>query len=507
MSYLKQGAALIMAASLLVWHGCAVGPDYERPHLQMEMPAGWAAGTEDTTGTDDPTITMASALPDDSSPANWRWWESFNDTTLNTLVEEALVYNNDLAAAVGRVMEARATLGGTKSGQWPTLDLGAVASRSKSSEDLVGGFSSPYSNYYSVNATLRYEVDLWGRLSRGREAAVASLLASEEERRSVAQRLVADVVNTWLQIRELQLQVALNERTVTNYTQNLKTVNDRYHRGLSSSLDVHLASQNLSSAQAAGPTFRQNLMASKRRLEILTGKLPQATISASDLENSDGSLAQLLMPEPLASVPAGLPSEMLEQRPDIIAAEMRLRASVMGIGQARAGLYPRISLTADAGSATNDLGNLLTNPTQIWSLAGNLFMPLINRGATKAQIRTAEARAHQATANYRSTVLRAFSEVGNSLDQDQFQQQREMYLVDSVEHASRAVSLAEDRYVRGLDNILIALESQRRLYIAESNLLTTQRIRRSARVNLILALGGYWEDNITDADTPEGAVQ
>ncbi len=504
MSHTKLGTVMVLVASLLIWQGCAVGPDYERPQLGTDLPSEW---TQESSSTEEQAITLQSSFPDDTNPANWRWWESFNDATLNSLVQYALVYNNDLAAAVGRVMEARAVLGGAKSSQWPTLDIGATASRSKSSEDLTGGFASPYSNYYATTATLRYEVDLWGRLSRGKEAAVASLMASEEERRSVAQRLIADVVNTWLEIREMQLQVALNEHTIVNYTHNLKTVNDRYQRGLSASLDVHLANQNLAAAQAAGPAFKQSLASAKRRLEILTGQLPLAEISASDMENSDGTLSQLLMPEPLASVPAGLPSEMLEQRPDIAAAEMRLRASVMGIGQAKAGLYPRISLTANAGSATNDLGNLLTNPTQIWSLAGNLFMPLINRGATQAQIKTAEARATQATANYRSTVLRAFMEVGNSLDQDKFQQQREMFLVDSVTHASRAVSLAEDRYVRGLDNILIALESQRRLYIAESNLLTTQRIRRAARVNLILALGGYWEEINTDADTPEGADQ
>ncbi len=504
MKYLNRGFMLIVVIGLWAWQGCAVGPDYERPDLNMEIPAEWTSVTQEG---QEPSVTMNSALSADANQANWRWWEHFNDSRLNKMVEDALVFNNDLSAAVGRVMEARASLGGAQSSQWPTLDLGAAASRSKASDDFTGGFVSPYSNSYSTTATLRYEVDLWGRLSRGKEAALAALLASEQEQRSVAQRLIADVVNTWLQVRELQLQVALNERTVFNYTQNLRTIEDRYQRGLSSSLDVHLASQNQASAQAAGPSFRQNLTAAQRRLEILTGQFPQAKISTSDLENPDGTLSELLMPDPLSTVPAGLPSEMLERRPDIAAAEMRLRGAVMGIGQAKAGLYPRISLTANAGSATNELGNLLTDPTGIWSLAGNLFMPLLNRGATRAQIKIAEARAHQATANYRATVLRAFSEVGNSLDQDQFQQQREMYLINSVEHASRAVSLAEDRYVRGLDSILIALESQRRLYLAESNLLTTQRIRRSARVNLILALGGYWENNNSEADTTEGAAQ
>jgi len=472
---------------MLALTGCAVGPDYSRPQLETEVPAQWT-----------PRLTLAGALADTSGAPLNRWWESFGDNTLNTLVESALVHNNDLAAAAGRVLEAEAMLGGAKSQQLPTLSIGGNTVRSKSSEVGASPFIPLHNNSFSANATLSYEADLWGRLARGKEASLASLLASHQDRRALAQSLIAGVVRTWLQIRELQMQVEVNERTVINFSDNLENVQNRYHRGLVTALDVHLAGQNLASAQAIGPINKMNLADARRRLEILVGRYPAGLITASDLENSDGTLRKVAMPQPLEKVPAGLPSDLLERRPDLVAAEMRLHSTVARIGEAKATLYPRISLTASTGTSSNELNELFTSPSSIWSLAGNLFMPLLNRGATKAQIKAAEARSLQATANYRSTILQAFSEVESALDQDYFQKQQEDFLVESVKSARRSVDLAEDRYLRGLDNILVALESQRRLYNAESQLLTTERLRRTARVNLIQALGGPWDELTTD---------
>lgn len=465
--------------ALLLLSGCAVGPDYVRPEIEADVPDQWARPT------------LADALPDSTAAEHWRWWQAFADTTLNALVDQALVHNNDLAAAAGRVLEAQALVGGAESARWPSVEIGGTASRSKNSTSQTFGFLDPYRNSFSASATLKYEADLWGRLSRGKEAAVATLLASEQDRRAVAQALIASVVRTWLQIQELQLQVQLNDRTVANFEQNLGFVKRRYERGLVTSLDVHLAAQNLAAARAAGPTFRQNLAQVRRQLEILVGQYPAGTMLAQDSESA-GSL-----PAPLPPVPAGLPSELLERRPDLQAAEMRLHSSVARIGEAKAALYPRISLTGSAGSSSSELGDLFTQPANFWSLAGNLFMPLINRGATQAQIKAAEARAQQAVAGYRTTVLQAFAEVENALDQDHHQSSQEAFLEDSVLQARRSVSRSEERYARGLENILVALESQRRLYTAESNLLTTQRLRRTARVNLIQALGGPWEENTT----------
>ncbi len=500
---------ILLLTLSVVLAGCAVGPDYVRPDQNTAVPEQWnqqAAARQTTRMAAAPGPTMAEALPDGAAGSNWQWWREFGDTTLDTLVTDALIYNNDLAAAVGRVLEARALYGGAQSALWPSVEIGGTGTRTKTADQFVFGPFSPYVNQYDVSATMRYEVDLWGRLSRGKEAALATLMASEQDRRAVAQSLIADVVRTWLQIRELHLQVALANRTVANFQQNLTTVRERYQRGLVSPLDVHLASQNLASAQATGPLFKQQLGEAKRRLEILVGRYPSGDILASDLDNAGGYLESEIMPEPLAAVPAGLPSQLLERRPDLQAAELRLHSSVARIGEAKSALYPRLSLTASAGTKSREFSELFTSPTGVWNLAGNIFMPLINRGATQAQIKAAEARAEQATAGYRKTVLIAFGEVENALDQDIYQAAQENFLADSAEQARRSVDLAQDRYRRGLDSLLITLESQRRLFTAENQLLSTQRARRTARVNLILALGGPWETAAVSAQNSNTTV-
>jgi multidrug efflux system outer membrane protein len=478
-------AAALALTGLLA--GCAAGPDYVRPELQTDVPASWVHPAADETA----------ALPAGLAADGQRWWEAFGDTTLNGLVDAALQHNQNLAQAVARVLEARAAVTAAGSAQWPTLEVGGSAARSKTSE-AVTMFGPVYGNTFAATATARWEVDLWGRLSRGKEAAVAAALASEENRRAVAQSLIADVVRTWLQIRELRMQVELTERTVTSFQRSLQTVEDRYRRGLVGPLDVHLAGQNLAAAQAQLPAFRRQLGEARRALEILTGRYPAGTIAASDLETAGGA-APMTMPEPLAPVPAGLPSELLDRRPDLRAAEAELAASVARIGQAKAALYPRLSLTADGGSRSRELDDLFTQPASAWSLVGNLVMPLLNRGATTSQVKAAEARAQAAVAAYRGAVLRAFGEVENALDQEVYQAEQERHLTESASRARSAVTLAEERYRRGLDNLLTTLEAQRRLVNAESSLLTTQRLRRTARVNLILALGGPWDPDNGDS--------
>jgi outer membrane protein, multidrug efflux system len=466
--------ALLTCAACLALAGCAIGPEAARPAFEAPPPEQWTAQA------DEPGPTLA----------------------------EALTRNNDLDAATGRVLEAQAMLGGSKSALLPTVSVGAAASRSKTSSELTSPLFSPYNNNFSVTGTVLWEADLWGKLRRGKEASAANLMASEEERRAFAQSLIANVTLTWLQVKELQLQVDLNERTVASYNEHLTTVGDRYERGLVSSLDFRLARQNLAGAQASGPPLKQNLVTARRRLEILAGRYPSGAILTApvgiDKSARDDFFA---LPRPLDPVPAGLPSELLDRRPDLLAAEARLNAATASIGQAKAALYPKISLTADGGSKTRELANLFTSPTEAWSLVGNLFMPILNRGATQAQIKAAEARTVQAVANYRSAVLQAFAEVENALDEDRNLTLQEEFLVDSVLQARHSVTLAEDRYARGLDNILTALDTQRRLYSAESQLLSVQRARQAARVTLILALGGPWADEKTIANLNEGADQ
>ncbi len=471
---LLQSITAMLTLALLT--GCSVGPDYVRPDLDISVPDTWSEPDSLASG-----MVIATATPQDEP-----WWQSFHDATLDSLINLALQRNNDLAVAMGRVQEARALAGGTQAAQWPSLEIGGTSSRSKSANLNFPSFISPYLSSFSLNATLRYEMDLWGRLSRGHEAGIANLLASESDRIALARSVVAEVVRARLETLELEDQIALTQATVNNYALNLQVVQDRYHLGLVPALDVDLATQNLNSAQAAEYPQHQQLAAARRRLEILCGVYPQGQTDPTSQQLPD------LAYDDLPTVPEGLPSELLARRPDLQAAELRLHAAVAQVGQAKAALYPRIALTAGTGFSSRALSDLGKSGTDVWSLVSNLAMPLLNRGATQAQIKAARARSTQAVATYRKTVLAAFAEVENALDRDYYLARQRADLEKSVLAANAALRQAQDRYRQGLDNILVLLETQRRTYATQSQALAVARQRKSARVDLILALGGPW---------------
>jgi multidrug efflux system outer membrane protein len=476
--------------------GCTVGPDYARPDLKDEIPAAYHAQPQAEVGPAEP----AEAKPD-SNPQNAmadsmlttgidRWWAEFGDDELDSLVVEALHYNFDLAQAAARVLESRALLTGSKAARWPTIEVGGSASRSKFTLAQFGGRGSVYNTLYSAVASARYELDLWGRLSRAEEAAFATLLASEQDQRTVRQTLIADVVRTWLEIRELECQLALNLRTIDTYEQTLVVIQERYQRGIAPSVDVYLTRQNLLSTRALQPQWEQQLAQACRRLELLVGRYPAGLLSRT----AGDPAAECSVPSVLNPVPAGLPSTLLERRPDLLAAEARLHAATARIGEAKATLFPRITLTGEAGYRSVELDQLIQNSASIWSLIGNFTMPLLNWGQQISQIKAAEARTAQADAAYRGVILNAFREVEAALDQERLENERRQWLQGAVNAARRSLTLAQERYLRGLDNLLLTLDTQRRLYIAEIELINTERQWRAARVNLILALGGYWDE-------------
>jgi outer membrane protein TolC len=316
-------------------------------------------------------------------------------------------------------------------------------------------------------------------------------------------------VRAWLEIRALECQLALNRRTIANYQDNLQLVEQRYRRGLVPPVDVHLARQNLSAARASQPQGEEALLTARRRLEILAGRYPEGSaaraVTSADRREASSDRGQsstgrveeecaCRMPPELAPIPAGLPSDLLERRPDIQAAEMRLRAATARIGEAKAALFPRLSLTGQAGYRTREFSELFSESASIWSLVGALTAPLLNRGAQKSQIRSAEARTVAALAAYRGTVLNAFGEVEAALEAERAQQERRGWLLDAVAQARWSLELAEERYRRGLEGLLLILDTQRRLYQAESELIRTEQAYRTARINLILALGGPWRE-------------
>ena len=469
--------AAALAALLAVAAGCAVGPDYRRPDVTV-IPGGYVEESGEA----------AAPMPG----ATHGWWRDLGSPELDALVEEALANNPDAAAAAARVLAARARLDGANASRLPSVEVGGTATRSQTSRARFGGMGSFYQNFYTASATAAYELDLWGRLSRTRRAAWASALASETDRRTVQQALVADVVRAWLAVREATDQLALGRKTLAAYERSRDMVEDRYMAGVVSSVDLHLARQNVASAGALVALREQEQAGARRALELLLGRYPAGAAGAEG-----PGLADL---PALAPVPAGLPSELLERRPDILSAEMRLMAATEGIGAAKADLFPKLAVTGEYGYNSSLLEDLLEDASNVWSLAGSLAMPLLNRGARTSQVDVARADAAEAEAAYVGTVLNGFREVESALTAGRTLGERRARLRESVDHARRSLAIAEDRYRQGLDGYLTVLDTQRRLLQAESDWLGAERSWRAARVDLVLALGGDWDE--PDADEP-----
>ena len=467
--------AMVLAGLLVLTAGCAVGPDYERPRV-TDLPDGYAEAAAIPVAE-----TIAVEMPTD-------WWTDFGSPELDALVEEALTNSPDVAAAAARVMAARGRLESSNASRLPSVEVGGTGSRSQTTRARFGGMGSFYQNFFTATVDAAYELDLWGRLSRTRRSAWAAALASEADRRTVRQALVADVVRGWLSVHEAQAQLDLARDTVAAYARSQDMVEDRYLSGVAEAVDLHLASQTLSSAEALAALREQELAAVRRGLEVLLGRYP-----AGDLTAAGPGLDRL---PSLPAVPAGLPSTLLERRPDIQAAEMRLRAAVETVGATKAELFPTLAVTGEYGYNSSIFEELLKDASNVWSLAGSVAMPLLNRGATTGRIDSARADAAEAEAGYVKTVLNGFREVESALSAERHQHARRDHLSDGADHARRALALAEDRYRQGLDGYQTVLESQRRLLQADGDRLAAERAWRTARVDLIQALGGDWDEPV-----------
>lgn len=473
MMFLRAIPVVILGAVLT---GCSLAPSYERPDVGADVAAYTA-----------PTVEVSAATIESDIGAPQAWWRDFGSPELDALVDEAFAANPDLTAAAARVLETRAQFGGQRFNQLPSAEIGGTVARSKRN---LAGFGIPrtiLSTQWDVATQVAWEPDFWSRLSNTRKGAWAAFLASEANRHAVRQGLAADVVRTWLEVKQLEEQRDLGARTLATYRHNEAIVLERYAAGVRPSLDVHLARQNVSAADAAQAQRELDLANARRGLELLLGRYPAATVSIGTT-----SLADL---PALPPIPVGLPSDLLERRPDVVAAEMNLIGAHAREGAARAELFPRLTISGSAGWSTPDEAQLFKDTTSVWSLVGNLAMPLLNRGARKAAVGAAEAQREQVRAAYVGTVLRAFRDVETALDTDHAQRERRDALQAGVRHAQRALEVAEDRYDQGLDPYLQVLDAQRRLLQTQSDLLRTEQGWRAARVNLIQALGGTWDES------------
>jgi len=457
------------AALALILAGCAVGPNYERP--EVVVPVGWR----------DSTLALR-----DSSYANLPWWEVYADTTLQGLIRIALRENQDVRIALARVNEARALLGIQRLEFLPQIDIFASGERFKLPDSLTGQPQSER-NAFQVGGSLAWEIDLWGRIRRLNESAQASLLATEQGRRGVILTIVSEVARAYLELRDLDQELDIAERQREIRRQSLQLARARFEGGLTSELDVRQGEGALANAEGTVFRLQRERQQKENELSILLGRAPGDIPRGAPLTEQD-------FPD---VIPAGLPSELLQRRPDVQQAEQELRAANAQIGAAIAALFPTISLTGSGGTASRDIDNLFSAGTGFWNLAVNLFQPLINRGRNLKQVQAERARTEGAIAFYERTVLTAFREVEDGLVGVQRLRDEADAAGRAAEAARQSVGLASLRYEGGVDNYLNLLDAQRELLTAELQESQLLRLQRVAVVQLYKALGGGW-DPVTD---------
>ena len=459
-----------LALTLLT--GCAMSPDYQKP--EVALPSTWSAP-------------QGLAVSGQSE----QWWKLFQDPQLDQMVEEALRYNANLALAVARVDEARGQLGLTRSGEGLSIDASFDRGRQKTSS--VGAFPLPQGvaterNIYRAQLNVAYELDLWGRLRSATMAARADLLASEAARDTVRIALAADVVQGYFALHAFDEQVVATKRSLGTRSEWLVLQQLRLKEGVISEFDYRQLEAEVAAVRAQLPTLEHERSRQENALAILLGRSPQI-IYEGRIERSAEDTSQSLA----LYVPAGLPSELLLRRPDLIEAEQRLIATNARIASARAALFPSLALTGSLGSESNLLRDLFSGPAGIWSLFATVSQPIFAAGRLNAGVSIAEAREQQALAQYQLALQVAFREVRDAIHAQQKMQQRFTAEEQRVNALRQSLRLARLRYDNGVASQLDVLDAERNLLNAEQSRADALRAQRAAVADLFKALGGGWE--------------
>jgi multidrug efflux system outer membrane protein len=456
---------LVLAACLL--SGCTLlGPDYRRPDIPL--PASYP----------EPALDAGSA--NGVPPA---WWTLYRDPRLTGLVEAGLVRNTDVRLASARIEEAAAVLREARASLLPTIDLNAAAARSRISTRL-GGTSEgrAVNNNFRVAATGSFEIDIWGRLGRLREAAGAEFLATRYGRDAIMQALAAAIAQSYFTVRSLDAQIQTSIETLTAAADSAEIARARAQAGLTSDLDVNQAEANRAQLAAQIKELRRLRAAAVHQLGVLSGNL--------DMQMAAGDIRDIPAP-PLP--PAGLPSVLLERRADVRSAEGQLVAANARIGVARAAQFPTFNLTTALGFQSAQLGNLVANGAQIWSFGLNVVGPIFDAGLYAARTEQAEAQARQAAINYEQTVETAFREVSDALSNVRLSAEAEEDLAQQVAQARSSLRLATMRYEAGYSAYLEVLDARRTLNDAQLALLRNRQAFLGYTVDFIYALGGGWQ--------------
>lgn len=470
-------AAVAVIASLAFASGCAVGPDYRPP--QVNVSAQWAsplAGGE----TNGPAALAA-------------WWKNFCDTNLDASITLAVHSNLDLRIAEARVREARAERDVVAGGLWPSVVGSASYSRNRWGQNSfppVTGVPLDY-NLYSAGFDAAWELDLFGGTRRAVEAANAEIGAAEYSRRDVLVSLLAEVARNYIEARGYQQRLALTRQNIRVQKEILSLTRNRYQNGLSSDLDVQQATALLTTTEAQVPSLETGFQQSVHHLAVLLGQPPGALLNEMSVEKP--------IPVTLPEVPVGLPSDSLRRRPDVRRAERELAAATARIGVATADLFPKFSLTGTVGLESESPGNWFDYASRYWSAGPTLQWDLFEAGRIRANVRVQNARQEQALDFYQKTVLVALEDAENALTAYAKEHVRRESLSRSVQADQQALALSNQLYKSGLADFLRVLDSERSLYATQDALVQSEQTISLDLVQLYKALGGGWQSGTTVA--------
>ena len=473
-------ARLLAALLSSLIAGCVVGPDYRRP--EVAAPKAFLYESKE-----------AAAVGD------VEWWKRFEDPVLEGLIVEALANNRNVKIAAANVVQAAGVLQSTRSPLYPQLGYQGNAGRARFSENgtsaLAIGISNP-TNVYEALAGASWEIDLWGRVRRQSEAAQANLLATDEARRGVILSLVAAVANGYLQLRGLDEQLAIARRTLDAYGESLRLMKLKFDYGRVSEMNVEQATARYQTAAAQIPRLRRDIAVLEDALSILLGRNPGAIPRGK-------SIFEMKLP----AIPAGVPSELLERRPDLVQAEQQLIAANALIGAAKAQYFPTISLTGALGTASTDLSNLFKGPARTWNFAGTIVGPIFTAGLVAGQVAQAEGAERAALLSYELAIQNAFADVDNALIAretlaEQVAEQEK--LVAALRGYSR---LAHALFDGGRAPYSTVLQAEEQLFPAELEWAAARAQFCASQVGIYKAMGGGWVTTAEKLTVPaEGGV-
>ncbi len=456
---------LAFGLAALATNGCTVGPDYRRP--AVEAPAAYRFEPAEA-----------------AVAADAQWWRQFGDPVLDALIADALANNDDVKIAAANVERAAAVLTTTRAPLFPQVGYDGTGGKYRFSEnsttDLATGIGNP-TEAYSVLAGATWEIDLWGRVRRLTEAARADLLATEEAKRGVVLSLVSTVATSYLQLRGLDEQLAVAERTLAAYAESLRVMELKFQYGRVSQMNVDQARARYESAAVQVPRLKREIAIVESGLSVLLGRPPGSIPRGK-------SIFEIAIPP----VPAGLPSELLEQRPDILQSEQLLVAANAQIGAAKAQYFPTISLTGALGSASTDLSDLFTGPAGTWNYGGGITGPIFAGGAIRGQVAQAEAARKAAVASYQRSVRNAFADVDNALVSHATLGEQAASQGKLVEALRGYEGIARMQYDVGRVPYSTVLQAQEQLLPAELELAAVRARLCASLAGVYKAMGGGW---------------